>query len=53
MRPRPIDVEGRTYVILAEPDWLSTGGYILALQRQLTAACLALGGTEEQCRSGW
>ena len=49
MRPLPLTSDGREYVIVAQPDWLTLGGYILELERQLIGACLALGGSAARC----
>lgn len=47
--PKPIAaVEGRCIVIW-EPDWLSIGTWALTLERELKAACLALGGSALRC----
>ena len=41
----------RTYTIVDLEDWRTIGAWVLALERELKAACLALGGTKAACRA--
>lgn len=43
------DERGVKYVVIRLDDWLNIGQWILAVEKELKAACLALGNTNEAC----
>ena len=44
------EAEGRSYVIVEYGWWLELSEFVLRLESELRGACLALGGTDADCR---
>lgn len=51
MMPRRVTIAGQTYQVIRDEDWLALSRYYLEVERQLTASCLALGGSKVQCHA--